>query len=140
LLQPVRDVFTARYELNSSKQLIVFRLKLLWLSRYATGLSPRRPGFSPESVCVRFLVDGVALRVFSPITSVCPVRNIPLTFLTGLHVNTASTRGTNVPTKPFCFRYLAIHGRIALSCHVLRLRRSADCHSNSNSISNSTAL
>ena len=80
-------MFTARYGLNASTRLNVFALVLQWLSRLANGLSPRRPGFSPGSVYVRFLVDGMALRQFSPSTSVSPVRIIPLTFLTGLHVN-----------------------------------------------------
>jgi hypothetical protein len=33
-----------------------------WLRRLVAGLSPRRPGFNPESVHVGFVVDKVALR------------------------------------------------------------------------------
>jgi hypothetical protein len=32
-----------------------------WLKRLIAGLSPRRPGFAPGSVRVRFVVDKVAL-------------------------------------------------------------------------------
>jgi hypothetical protein len=41
---------------------IVAQIKAVpWLSRLVAGLSPRRPGFDPGSVHVRFVVDKVAL-------------------------------------------------------------------------------
>jgi hypothetical protein len=44
-----------------------------WLRWLVAGLSPRRPGFDPESVHVGFVVDKVALgQVFPPSTSVFP--------------------------------------------------------------------
>jgi hypothetical protein len=46
---------------------------LWWLSRLATGLSPRRPGFSPGVSLCEALVEGLLLREFSASTSVCPV-------------------------------------------------------------------
>jgi hypothetical protein len=60
----------------------VFRqmLTVPWLKRLAAGLSPRRPGFDPGSVHVRFVVGKVALgqvfpRVlqFSPVNFISPV-------------------------------------------------------------------
>jgi hypothetical protein len=44
-----------------------------WLRRLVAGLSPRRPGFDPGSVHVRFVVDKVALgQVFLRVVS-CPL-------------------------------------------------------------------
>ena len=44
-----------------------------WPRRLVAGLSPRRPGFDPGSVRVRFVVDKVALgEDFPPSTSVFP--------------------------------------------------------------------
>jgi hypothetical protein len=71
-----------------------------WLRRLVAGLSPRRPGFDPGSVHVRFVVDKVALGQVPPpppSTSVFPCQfhsiSAPLRgetkkviiFVTGLH-------------------------------------------------------
>ena len=34
---------------------------MLWLRRFVAGLSAGRPGFSPRLVCVRFVVDRLAV-------------------------------------------------------------------------------
>jgi len=39
-----------------------WRWSLPWLRRSVSGLSPRRPGFDPRLVHVRFVVHGVAVR------------------------------------------------------------------------------
>jgi hypothetical protein len=49
-----------------------------WLRRVVAALSPRRPGFDPRTVYVRFVVDTVALgRVFLPVLRFSPVSIIP---------------------------------------------------------------
>jgi hypothetical protein len=49
--------------------LVIWVLAVPWLRRLVPGLSPRRPGFDPRSVHVRFVMDSVALgQVFSPST------------------------------------------------------------------------
>jgi hypothetical protein len=53
-------------------------LTIPWLRRSVTGLSPRRPGFSPGSVCVGFVVDRVAVRqVFLRVLRVSFVSIVP---------------------------------------------------------------
>jgi hypothetical protein len=49
-----------------------------WLRRLAAGLPPRRPGFDPGLVHVRFVVDKVALgQVFLRVLRFSPVNFIP---------------------------------------------------------------
>jgi hypothetical protein len=45
--------------------------------RLVAGISPRSPGFVLGSVQIRFVVDKVALGLFSPSASVSPVNIIP---------------------------------------------------------------
>jgi len=52
-------VFTARYELNIQTQ--VRFVLVLSAVRLVPGFSPRRPGFDPRSVHIRFVVDKVAV-------------------------------------------------------------------------------
>jgi hypothetical protein len=40
---------------------VSMNMALPWLRRLVAGLSPRRPGFDPGSVLVRFVVDKLAL-------------------------------------------------------------------------------
>jgi hypothetical protein len=70
-----------------------------WLRRLVASLSPRRPGFDPGSVHVRFVVNKVALgEVFPPVLRFSPINFIPpvlhylekrkkklIIFITGLH-------------------------------------------------------
>jgi hypothetical protein len=51
-----------------------------WVRRLVAGLSPRRPGFDPDSVHVGFVVDKIALgqvllqvRLLSPVNLIPPV-------------------------------------------------------------------
>jgi hypothetical protein len=60
------------------------------------GLSPRKPGFDPRSVHVRFVMDKVALgQVFLPVLRFPPVSVIPSVFHIHFHLHVALTRRTN---------------------------------------------
>jgi hypothetical protein len=49
-------------------------LAVPWLRRLAAALSPRRPGFDPELICVGFAGDRVALgQVFPRVLRFSPV-------------------------------------------------------------------
>jgi hypothetical protein len=56
---------------NSDINLIV---AVPWLRRLVAAFSPRRPGCAPASFLVGFEVDKMALRLFSPSSSVLPCR------------------------------------------------------------------
>jgi hypothetical protein len=57
----------------------VIRGTVPWLRCSVAGLSPRGPGFAPESVHMGFVVDKVALgRVFLRVLRLSPVHIIPL--------------------------------------------------------------
>jgi hypothetical protein len=91
-------LYAAILKYLNSTRLSAYNLVVPWLRRLVTGLPPRRPGFDPRSIHVRFLVDKVVLgQVFSASTSVfrCQFHSIgaPLhgktkkliIFITGLH-------------------------------------------------------
>jgi len=68
----------------------------LWLSRLVASLSPRRSGFNPRSVQVRFVVDRVVLgQVFLPVFRVSHLSIIPPVLHIHLQVRVARTRRTN---------------------------------------------
>jgi hypothetical protein len=53
-------------------------MELEWLRRLVAGLSSRKPGFAPGSVCVVFVMDKVILgQVFLPVVPFFPVSIIP---------------------------------------------------------------
>jgi hypothetical protein len=67
------------------------------VARLNEALRPRRPGFNPRSVRVRFVVDEVALgQVFFLVLRFSPVSIIPPVLHSLLHIQVAVTRGTVV--------------------------------------------
>lgn len=79
-------MFTARCGLY------ILTIIKLHLSR----LSPRRPGFDVRPVRVQFVVGNVTLeQVFLRILLFSPVRAIPPTLLTHVHLKTTLTRTGN---------------------------------------------
>jgi len=91
-------VFTARYGLD------ILTTITLHLSR----LSPRRPAFDARPLPVKFVVGNVArILLFSP------VRTIPPTLLTHMHLKTTLTRTENdgyLEIKKIIFRKLESGG------------------------------
>jgi hypothetical protein len=99
------------------------RVTLPWLRRSVPGLSPRRPGFDPRSVCVRFVVHGVAVGQ--------GYLQVPRSASSSFHQCSVFIRQslTAYNRAPFCHRRLydrACHGmsRRMQVCCVMKLLRS----------------
>jgi len=80
-----------------------------WFKWLFVGLPPRRPGFSPGRILVRFVVDEVALgQVFLPVLQFSPASVILESLLSSLDLHVVlrrkiNGRSTGTFQKQFCF-------------------------------------